>query len=79
MLRDRGARFWIWASCWPETLAENSARAWLLDRRVSADQLGPTMARELRNWLTEMPAGLYRHLVGGVARAFATGSLRAKP
>lgn len=79
VLRDRGAEVLDLGVLLAETLAEDSARAWLLDRRVSADQLGPTMARELRGWLTEMPAELLsRHLVGGIARAelpFATESL----
>ncbi|MEO1292715.1 MAG: arginine deiminase [Pseudomonadota bacterium] len=51
-----------------EVLAEPTARRWLLDRKITADQLGVGMLDDLRAWLLEMePAPLARYLIGGIA------------
>ena len=43
------------------------ARAFVLDRRITANQVGPALARVLRPWLDELdPHLLARHLLGGV-------------
>ena len=49
-------------------LAIPEARAWVLDRRISEDQVGLGMLSELRAWLDEMsPSQLAIHLIGGIA------------
>jgi arginine deiminase len=43
------------------------ARAFVLDRRITPNQVGPALARVLRPWLDELdPHQLARHLLGGV-------------
>jgi len=51
-----------------ETLADNAARAWVLDRRITPNEVGLGAIRYLRPWLDEMPAAkLAEHLIGGIA------------
>jgi arginine deiminase len=51
-----------------ETLADREARAWVLDRRITANEVGIGTAPALRHWLDEMPAAtLAEHLIGGIA------------
>jgi arginine deiminase len=50
-----------------ELLADREARAWLLDRRITVNELG-VGSPNLRAWLDEMPArNLAEHLIGGIA------------
>lgn len=50
-----------------ETLADKEARTWVLDRRITANELGLGFPN-LRAWLDEMPArNLAEHLIGGIA------------
>ena len=43
------------------------ARAFVLDRRITPNYVGPLLARTMRPWLDEMePALLARHLMGGI-------------
>ncbi|HTO69742.1 MAG TPA: arginine deiminase [Myxococcota bacterium] len=51
-----------------QTLEAKDARAFVLDRRVTANSVGLGTARLMRPWLDEMPAKqLAEHLIGGVA------------
>jgi arginine deiminase len=51
-------------------LADPSARAWLLDRKLGVNFLDAEAATVLRPWLEALPpARLAEHLIGGVARA----------
>ncbi len=51
-----------------ETVSDPEARGWLLDRRVTPNEVGLLAAPILRAWLSEMrPAELAEHLIGGVA------------
>jgi len=51
-----------------ETLTDPHARTWVLDRRITANELGLGAAQALRPWLDEMPAAvLAEHLIGGIA------------
>jgi arginine deiminase len=51
-----------------ELLDDPEARAWVLDRRMTPNEVGAGMARVLRPWLDEMPAAtLAEHLIGGIA------------
>jgi arginine deiminase len=53
-----------------QTVSDNGARAWLLDRKLGADFIDPEAAQSLRPWLDAMPpAKLAEHLIGGVARS----------
>ena len=43
------------------------ARAFVLDRRITPNYVGPLLARTMRPWLDDMePAMLARHLMGGI-------------
>jgi arginine deiminase len=51
-----------------ETVADKEARAWVLDRRVTPNDVGLGLTPILRAWLDEMPAPkLAEHLIGGIA------------
>jgi arginine deiminase len=51
-----------------ETVADKDARAWVLDRRVTPNDVGLGLTPILRAWLDEMPAPkLAEHLIGGIA------------
>jgi len=51
-----------------ETVENKEARAWILDRRITEDQIGVGMLNELRSWLDEMSStDLAIYLIGGIA------------
>jgi arginine deiminase len=51
-----------------ETMADKEARGWVLDRRITANDVGPGLAPIMRDWLSVMPAPkLAEHLIGGIA------------
>lgn len=51
-----------------ETVSIPEARAWILDRRITENNVGVGMIEELRSWLNEMPAKqLAIFLIGGIA------------
>jgi arginine deiminase len=51
-----------------ETVADKEARAWVLDRRITPNDVGLGLAPVVRAWLDEMPAPkLAEHLIGGIA------------
>ena len=51
-----------------ETLGDAAARAWVLDRRITADNVGRAVSQAVRPWLEEMPGvKLADHLIGGIA------------
>ena len=53
-----------------ETLESVEGRAWVLDQRITADQIGVGMRSELRAWMNELPgATLAVHLLGGLTAA----------
>ena len=67
-MRERGVEVLELHDLLTETLADPAARAWVLDRRVSANDVGPGTVPLLRAWLDEMPASrLAEHLIGGIA------------
>ncbi|NTU83112.1 MAG: arginine deiminase, partial [Chloroflexales bacterium] len=39
-----------------EVVANPEARAWLLDRKITPNEVGPTAARELGAWMRELDA-----------------------
>jgi arginine deiminase len=67
-VRDRGVEVLDLHDLLAETLVNPKARAWVLDRRITDNDVGPGTAPVLRAWLDQLPAGaLVEHLLGGVA------------
>ena len=51
-----------------QTMKVKEARKFVLDRRITANAVGPGTAKAIRPWLDEMPAKqLAAHLIGGIA------------
>jgi arginine deiminase len=67
-MHDRGIEVYDIQDLLAETFeASPEARAFVLDRRITANMVGPGIAKVIRPWLDEMPAGqLARHLLGGI-------------
>jgi arginine deiminase len=79
-LRERGVVVHLFGDLLAETVKQDTARDWLLDRVVTEATDGPTLAEPLRAALAGMdPDTLARHLVGGLTKAelgLETHSLR---
>jgi arginine deiminase len=66
-LRDRGVEVLLLGDLLAETLAEETARKELLDRVVTVDAFGQSLAPDVREWFDSLaPRELGRYLVGGV-------------
>lgn len=66
-MRDRGVEVLDQHDLLTEVLDMPDARGWLLDRKITEDQIGVGMMDELRSWLDDMPApALSRCLTGGI-------------
>jgi arginine deiminase len=66
-MEDRGVEVLDLQDCLAEVLKDQLARAWVLDRRLTENLVGPNISREMRPWLEEMAAqDLARYLVGGL-------------
>ncbi|MEM9904818.1 MAG: arginine deiminase [Cyanobacteria bacterium P01_D01_bin.44] len=51
-----------------ETLDNPTAKAWILDRKITPNEVGVTGLAELRGWLNEMPSEpLAEYLIGGLS------------
>jgi len=67
-MRERGTEVLDLHELLAETMKDKAARAWVLDRRITANDVGGAAARFMRPWLDEMPAEkLAEHLIGGIA------------
>jgi arginine deiminase len=67
-MQERGVEVLDLHDLLTETVSDKQARAWTLDRRITANDVGPGTAPLLRAWLDEMPATkLAEHLIGGIA------------
>src|SRR5689334_17114828 len=67
-MRERGVEVLDLHDLLAETLDDPVARTWLLDRRITANEVGLGTAPVLRAWLDEVPsATLADHLIGGIA------------
>jgi arginine deiminase len=79
-LRDQGVEVLYLAELLAETVKDDTARAWVLDRDVTVDDLGVDLAERLRDHLDALdPDTLVRHLLGGLTRSelpFAAPGLR---
>jgi len=66
-MRERGVEVIDLHELLSETLKEAEARAWVLDRRITVNDVGLGVSH-LRAWLDAMPAEkLAEHLIGGIA------------
>ena len=67
-MRERGTEVLELHELLAETLKDKAARAWVLDRRITVNDVGGAAVRFVRPWLDEMPAQtLAEHLIGGIA------------
>src|SRR5215831_10161485 len=67
-MRERGVEVLELHELLAETLADDHARAWVLDRRITANDVGLGTVPVLRAWLDALPpAKLAEHLIGGIA------------
>ena len=67
VLRHRGIEVLLLADLLAETLAEEAARKELLDRVVTVDAFGQSLAPDVREWFDSLPEReLARYLIGGV-------------
>ncbi len=77
-MRERGVEVLELHDLLAETLVDPHARAWVLDRRITVNDVGQLAAPILRAWLDEMPAAkLAEHLIGGIAILDAPKSERS--
>jgi hypothetical protein len=66
-MRARSVEVLLVSDLLTETMHDPEARTWLLDRKVTANELGLTLSQELRAWLDEMDAAqLSTYLIGGL-------------
>src|SRR5436309_3038873 len=67
-MQERGVEVLDLHDLLAETLESPEARAWVLDRRITANSVGKAAAQAMRPWLDEMPAKeLAELLIGGIA------------
>src|SRR5258705_3198170 len=67
-MQERGVEVLDLHDLLAETVSDKTARAWILDRRITPNDVGPGLAPILRAWLDELPAAkLAEHLIGGIA------------
>jgi arginine deiminase len=67
-MRERGTEVLDLHEMLAETLQDKEARDWVLDRRITVNDVGLGTASMMRPWLDEMPAALLaEHLIGGIA------------
>lgn len=67
-MQERGVEVLELHDLLAETVRDKTARDWVLDRKVTVNNVGVGMLAELRSWLDEMPpAQLAEYLIGGIA------------
>lgn len=70
LMRDQGVLVLDVHDLLAQTLEQEQARAWLLDRKLTTERVGLGLAQDLRQWLASLPAEqLSDVLSGGVTRA----------
>lgn len=66
-LRAHGIEVLLVSDLLADTMSDATARAWVLDRKLTPNQVGWTFSRELRPWFDEMDAvHLATFLIGGL-------------
>ena len=67
-MEDRDVEVLDLQDCLAEVVADDTARAWVLDRKITDNIVGPGVGQELRAWLDSLHAAeLANYLIGGVA------------
>jgi arginine deiminase len=67
-MRDRDIEVLELLDLLTDVVADPSARAWVLDRKITDALVGPGLTHEIRAWLESLPADkLAEYLIGGVA------------
>ncbi len=67
-MQERGVEVLDLHELLAETLADDDARAWVLDRRITVNSVGPVVAEAIRPWLDDLSATqLAEMLIGGIA------------
>jgi arginine deiminase len=67
-MQERGVEVLELHDLLAETVSDKEARGWILDRRITANDVGPGLAPIMRAWLNDLPAKqLAEHLIGGIA------------
>jgi arginine deiminase len=67
-MRERGVEVLELHDLLAETVADKEARDWVLDRRITPNDVGLGLTPVVRAWLNELPpAKLAEHLIGGIA------------
>jgi hypothetical protein len=62
-MRSRGIEVLLFSELLAETMQDSSARKWLLDRKITSNELGVTLSQELRDGLGEMEASKLANLL----------------
>lgn len=69
-LKDRDIEVLEMKDLLAQTLDNPEAKRWVLDRKLSPNQVGYGVSEELDGWLSEMPSSqLAEYLIGGIAYA----------
>ena len=67
-MQERGVEVLELHEMLAQTLEDKDARSWILDRRITDNDVGMGVAQFVRSWLDEMPSPkLAEHLIGGIA------------
>ena len=70
VMEERGVEVLEMHDLLAQIMADETARSWVLDRKLSSDAVGSNMATQLRAWFDTMtPLTLAEQLIGGVVRA----------
>jgi len=68
-MRSRGIDVLDLSDTLTKVMDDKAGRAWVLDHKIKADNVGIGMLGELRAWLDEMPSqDLAEHMLGGIAK-----------
>jgi arginine deiminase len=69
-LRDAGVTVHLFGDLLAETLKDDQARRWLLDRVATDKRIGPALVGPVREYLDELPPpDLVRCLIGGITKS----------
>ncbi|PKQ25022.1 MAG: arginine deiminase [Actinobacteria bacterium HGW-Actinobacteria-4] len=70
LMRERGIEVLELHELLAQTLTNPAARTWLLDRKITANEVGAGLVADVRAFLDSLdPAGLARYVLGGLAVA----------
>ncbi len=74
-MRERGVEVLEMHNLLTETLGNPEARTWILDHKITANQVGVGLQNEVRAWLEEQqPRQLSEYLIGGVSGSDLPGT-----